>query len=137
MSLRDEANQILSMLDDTINAALAGPITEIAKNDIQFRVESDVYPLYTPMLYQRRGRSGGIADTSMYEASVDDATHTLTVRDDRPEVGIVESGTGYTWEESAIYHMQPFPRPYFDLAEEDVVLDGEAETALIDAITRI
>lgn len=137
MSIRAEADALMVLLDNAINSALSGPIAEIAKNDIQFRVNSNVYPLYTPLQYVRRGENGGLADTDMYVVNVDDGSHTLTVTDDRHEVGVVESGTGYTWEDSPIYRMQPYPRPYFDLAEEDVALDGEAETALIDAINTI
>lgn len=137
MGVRQEADAILTRAKQAIASALNNEIAQIAKDNIQFRVESNVYPEYSPTMYERRMREGGLADTNLYQASVDEGSLTLTVRDDRHEVGVVESGEGYTWEDSDIYDMQPFPRPYFQDAENDVVLDGEAEAVLINKMLGI
>lgn len=140
MSLTSEFAQIMQKAELAVNNCLETDIAQIAGECIQFRVEHNVYTAYTPYgkdKYIRRKRNGGIADPLMYSYSVDGGNHTLTVTDNRHEVGVVESGVGYTWEDSRIYGMQPFPRPYFKQAEEDVYSDGEAAAALVRAIQSI
>lgn len=137
MSLLSEMQELLVKVDNVVNECLATDISKIADECIQFRVESNVYSKYQPSEYERRGANGGIADPFMYSHNIDAASHTLTVIDERPEVGVVESGTGYTWEHSRIFGMQPFPRPYFADAQEDVYTDGEAHAALDRAISKI
>lgn len=132
-----ETEGIINDLNKAIAACLEGDISQIAGECIQYRVENDVYPLYSPTQYKRRKRNGGIADPFMYSYNVDHSTNTLRVSDNRREVGVVESGVGYQWVYSHIYAMQPYPRPYFNKAEQDIVSDGEAEAALIRAISKL
>lgn len=137
MSLTSEFAEIMQKAELAVNRCLETDIAEIAGECVQFRVEHNVYTAYTPTQYQRRKRAGGIADPFMYSFNVDGGSHTLHVIDNRHEVGVVESGEGYTWENSAIYHMQPFPRPYFEQAQEDVYTDGEAAAALVRAMQTV
>ena len=137
MFSKSETEGIINDLNKSIVACLEGDISQIAGECIQYRVEHDVYPLYSPTKYGRRKRNGGLADPFMYSYNVDPSTNTLRVSDNRREVGVVESGTGYQWEESQIYAMQPYPRPYFSKADQDIVADGEAEAALIRAISKL
>jgi hypothetical protein len=137
MFSKSETEGIINDLNKAIVACLEVDISQIAGECIQYRVEEDVYPLYTPTQYERRKRNGGIADPFMYSYNVDPSTQTLRVSDNRREVGVVESGVGYQWTESAIYAMQPYPRPYFNKAEQDIIADGEAEAALIRAISKL
>lgn len=123
MSIASEGEAILNRAKAQVNQALAGEIADMAKNEISYMVQAAVYPAYSPTQYKRRGMSGGIADKNQYTATNGDMS--LTVADDRPEVGVVESGVGYTWEHSRIYLMQPYPRPYFQQAEENTVADAE------------
>lgn len=134
---KSESEAIINSLKNVVNQCLEADISRIAGECVQFRVENDVYKAYTPTQYVRRKSEGGIADPRMYSYDVDSSTHTLTVSDNRHEVEVVESGVGYTWERSLIYQMQPYPRPYFDKAEEDVYSDGEAEAALVRAVQSI
>lgn len=138
MFSKSETEGIINDLNKAIVACLKGDISQIAGDCIQYRVEKeDVYPLYEPKQYVRREREGGIADPSMYGYDVDPSTNTLRVFDNRREVGVVEIGVGYQWTRSEIYGMQPYPRPYFSNAEQDIIEDGEAEAALIRAISKL
>lgn len=137
MSLVSEMQEIMDKVDKAVNLCLATDISKIADECIQFRVKSNVYDQYQPSEYERREKKGGIADPRMYSHNIDPITHTLTVIDERHEVGVVESGTGYTWEKSRIFKMQPFPRPYFADAQEDVYTDGEAHAAIVRAMEKI
>ena len=72
--------------------------------------QSNVYGAYSPTMYHRRHT---MDNPESYR--VDASGLTITVENTRTEpyvFDIVESGTGYTWEKSEIYRMQPFPRPY-------------------------
>ena len=65
---------------------------------------------------------------------VDASGLTITVENTRTEpyvFDIVESGTGYTWDKSEIYRMQPFPRPYTQQA-----IDQFADEWLLPEIER-
>lgn len=123
MSVLSEGMAIVNRAKSLVNQALAGEIAEMAKNEIAYMVETAVYPAYSPTEYKRRGTGGGLADKSLYEVTNGDMT--LTVSDNRREVGVVESGIGYQWENSQIYKMQPFPRPYFEQAEQNTAEDAE------------
>lgn len=137
MSLLSEINEILTKVDNTVNRCLETDISDIADACIQLRVASNVYAQYEPTEYERRGTAGGLADPGMYTHDVDGASHTLTVSDNRHEVEVVESGVGYTWERSRIFRMQPFPRPYFEDAQDDVYANGNADDALKRAVANI
>jgi hypothetical protein len=72
--------------------------------------QSNVYGAYSPTMYHRRHT---MDNPESYR--VDASGLTITVENTRTEpyvFDIVESGTGYTWDKSEIYRMQPFPRPY-------------------------
>lgn len=72
--------------------------------------QSNVYGAYSPTMYHRRHT---MDNPESYR--VDASGLTITVENTRTEpyvFDIVESGTGYTWDRSEIYRMQPFPRPY-------------------------
>ena len=72
--------------------------------------QSNVYGAYSPTMYTRRHT---MDNPESYR--VDASGLTITVENTRTEpyvFDIVESGTGYTWDKSEIYRMQPFPRPY-------------------------
>lgn len=123
MSIVSEGTAIVNQAKALVNQALAGEIADMAKNEISYMVQAAVYPAYSPTEYERRGMEGGLADTSKYQVTTDDLS--LTVSDNRHEVGVVESGVGYTWQHSRIYKMQPFPRPYFEQAEQNTATDAE------------
>lgn len=132
-----KANEIMARIEMTVDKTMAGEIADRVKTAISEETFLTVYPVYTPTLYKRRQTHGGIADTNEYEAIMDEATHTLTVSDNRSEADVVERGVGYTWEESKIYAMQPFPRPYFANAQARLVASGELDAIVQKALNSI
>lgn len=136
-SFMDDANEILNKVEARVHAALLNDCAPVVQQAIRESVYQNVYPLYSPSLYVRRMDEGGLTDVSRYDVYLDPATHTLTVADDRHEVGVVERGIGYTWEESRIYRYQPYPRPYFAPAEEAISASGVLDSLLQNALDTI
>lgn len=133
----DEANNMLSRIADSVDKTLLTTVSDAVCQSISESVYRNVYPLYTPSEYVRRGENGGLPDASQYDISLDPATHTLTVSDDRHEVAVVQSGMGYSWTESRIFRMQPYPRPYFPQAEAKLVSSGIIDGLVQDGLNSL
>ena len=124
MAIESENPQvIIDEINNGITGVMNKTILELVKTYLASSVYRHVYPLYEPTMYERREESGGIADKDMYYELEDlggSNEHTIMISDPRPEVAVVESGEGYEWTGSRIYHMQPFPRPYFSKVDEEL-----------------
>ena len=132
MSLTEEGQALLRRVEQAVNEALMTDIADIADVCIQRRVQINAYDAYAPRHYFRRTTAGGLQDAGQYVHTVDTAAHELTIADDRPEVGYVESGGGWNWA------MVPIPpRAYFQDAENDVVNDPETTAAIQSRLDRI
>ena len=139
-TLRQEADEILNRANQAIQGAMNAQIAEGAKGILSAAVKAYVYPKYDPTQYIRRKDSGGLSDRDMYEVTEDGSggdTHEIVVADNRHEVGVVESGTGYTWTHSQIYQWQPYPRPYFPLADAQIEADPFFDFALEYALRSV
>lgn len=139
-TLRQEADEILNRANQAIQGAMNAQIAEGAKGILSAAVKEIVYPNYEPTEYVRRRDSGGLSDRDMYEVTEDGGggdVHEIIVADNRHEVGVVESGTGYTWIHSQIYRMQPYPRPYFSYADARVEADPFFDFALEYALRSV
>lgn len=134
-SLRsDDPEKLINAITDLIKLYPTGePVIDQAKFYISVATGPYVYEKYEPTEgptgYKRRKQGGGLADVNMYESytEVGDNWSEIHVKDERHEVWVVEAGRGYQWEGSRIYAMQPFPRPYFKLAEEHFAVYLEYE----------
>ena len=133
----DEANAMLEKIADRIDATLLTTIAQTVSAQVSASVYKNVYPLYQPSQYVRRETAGGLPDASMYDVYLDPETHTLTVEDTRHEVGVVESGMGYDWEGSRIFKLQPFPRPYFQPAENELMASGELDQIMQQGLSNL
>ena len=132
-----KANQMMARIESAVNRAMAGEMAERVKTAVSEETFETVYPAYDPIQYVRREKHGGLADPDQYEVTMDEATHTLTVADNRHEAVVVESGVGYDWMNSRIYAMQPYPRPYFANAQARLVASGELDAIVQKALNAI
>lgn len=127
-----ELNQYLK---DKISSALSKEVADVARDTMSDHVMSDVYNKYTPTQYQRTG--------DLYKDIRTDVNgNTLTIenmtRDEetgRLIAPIVESGVGYEWENSRIYQMQPYSRPFVKETAKELA-GGKAKKALADGLRR-
>jgi hypothetical protein len=130
-------------LTQKINDALENEVSHVARNTLKEHVIDDVYDKYEPTQYQRQGADGGLMDDkNIYAGLVDDGelvVRSTRVDEDDPRkdiASIVEFGTGYTWEKSKIYHMQPFPRPFHAETAKELDEKGLAKNALEKGLNR-
>lgn len=66
-------------LDRAIDKAMQGRVLDGVKEQIAKSVQEDVYDVYTPKFYSRRGESGGMKDKQYMHEFYDSATKTLIV----------------------------------------------------------
>ena len=103
-----------------LEAAINKKITSVLKNEIakevvqtmQEHIESDVYSVYDPVKYERKGYHGGLIDPNNIEVSMMD-DNTISVENirfdgDREVAQIIESGQGYTYD----FPYNGVPRPF-------------------------
>lgn len=113
---------IMSEVNAEISALMNTEIAEAAKDALVKSTFDNVYGKYSSGAahpYVRRYTAGGIADKNLYELTEDGGGsdyHEIIIKDERPEVSYIERGV-YNWIRSAIFWMQPYPRPYFEPAD--------------------
>ena len=103
-----------------VNKALENEVGEYVKDVMQTVIKRDVYDVYTPEMYHRRGEYGGLADqeninaiaedgvltvtnTTMAYPYVDMEQNTLSQNAGQLLAPIIESGDGYDYTKWAYY----------------------------------
>lgn len=123
-------------LDEAVNNALENEVLDEVKKVMKEEIQERVYDAYTPTQYIRRKQNGGLLDDKNIKHHLSTNNHTLYVQnitDNGFTVETVETGMGYTWENSSIYK-NPFPRPFHKPSEEELINSGRAKKALIKGI---
>lgn len=128
------AKTTLTIQIDAVKEAVISGVQQILHDNIEeFKkavseeVHSSVYPLYSPMDYERRGDGGGLSDVGNYEVIEGNLSLTLTNRTmsnpnywrhsySIPITEVVEDGSGYGWEGVP-------SRPFMDKALEKFAND--------------
>lgn len=123
-------------LNKQISETLNNEVKEATKRQLKENVIEEVYDKYTPSQYER---TGGLYQDRNIEAVMKD-DNTLTVRSIRKEDGkdiaeIIETGVGFDWEDSRIYKMQPYPRPFHEVTAQEMA-DGLAKKAMMDGLRK-
>lgn len=134
--MEKELQEFEKALDAAIDTIMQTAVGDTAAQAISNAVKTEVYAVYTPEVYERRGEKGGLADTSAENYApylYDPATKTLTVenrnRDERSGrliAPVVESGQGYHYD----FAYNGVPRPFHDVAERRMMESGEFERVL-------
>lgn len=122
--------ELEAYMNKKIKVAMETEVNKVARNTLKEQVVEEVYDKYDPSMYVRTG--GLLQDKNIKSEMIGD--NTLTVRSTREENGrdiaeIIEYGVGYEWEDSRIYNMQPFPRPFHAEAQKELA-NGKAKNAL-------
>lgn len=136
MATFNSLNELEAYLNGKIGKALSGEVSTVARETMSDHVMSDVYSKYQPSEYQRTGNLYKDISTRMID------NNTLEVQDvaqdeetGRQYAAVVEYGQGYTWQDSRIYQMQPFPRPFVENTAKELA-DGKAKNALADGLRK-
>ena len=111
---------------------------------MQRMVEEVVYNAYSPTRYVRRGINDGLADVSNFEFKITDFNtngFTIFIWNNTPispigdNIGedldeIIVEGDRYTWENSKIYALQPYPRDFYDATMYELIKNGTLYSSL-------
>jgi hypothetical protein len=125
-------------LNQKIKVALEKDVKKQAIKTMQEHVVDDVYDKYEPTQYKR---TGGLAqEKNIIGNMINDNTLEIeNIRKDedtgRYVAPVVESGIGYTWEDSKIFNMQPFPRPFVENTAKELE-SGLAKQALAEGLRK-
>lgn len=134
-------------LSKAIDNSLINEVQETVITAMHENIETEVYGKYNPTRYSRKRSNGGLLDRKNISTNLYYGLHELMIKNvrksnlsDRKSIvnvtEIIESGNGYNWKNSNIYHMQPFPRPFHEKTENDIIKDGRANKALINGLIR-
>lgn len=157
VTLEADIKQFEMGLENAIDGVMQNEVLEEVKDALQVAIEDNVYGAYESHAknkYKRRGESlqrgtGALSDPDMMISDYDAGTHTLTVTDmatggdpSNPKRGerllapIIESGNGYTWTNSEIYHSRQ-ARPFHEEAERMLAVGDKVmsfEKRLVDSL---
>lgn len=115
-------NDLFAHIQKDINDTLQNEVAETVKDHMSDTIQQNVYNVYSPMYYKRRGEQGGFIDKRNMKATVNGDT--LTVRDIAP----LDNGNKQ-YELDAIIEYgwgnQPFPRPFYDGTEERLLMTND------------
>jgi hypothetical protein len=110
-----------------INITLQKEIAEDIKALMKQHIKNDVYDAYTSSAkvpYVRRKENGGLLDNNNFQITFVKGqliVKNITKGKDNNEwiIPIIETGKGYTWEESEIYKTK-LSRPFNELTQDDL-----------------
>ena len=151
MSLMSDYEAWKAKLIGDVDQVLLTHVAPVVKDEMQAQIYDKVYSAYSPTQYVRRYDEGGLADKANMQESVDAGQMTLHVVNlttgneeyaDSPDgfdsgfiTDIIEKGVGYRWRKSEIYQNQPFPRPFLNETEKEVIRDGSVERCLAEGLS--
>jgi hypothetical protein len=91
--------EVAKYLQDKANSALKNEVAEAARDEMQIQIQEQVYDVYDPQVYVRRGYNDGLIDPHNIEIQAvgDDSISIENIAYDgmRNVPYIVESGEGY------------------------------------------
>jgi hypothetical protein len=132
----DNLKDLEKFLNEKIRKSLANEVADVARDTMSDHVKSDVYDVYEPSQYERTGDLYKDISTTMKN------DNTLIVKNESRDeesgrliAPVVEYGVGYEWEESRIYNMQPFPRPFVENTAKELE-KGKAKNALAEGLRK-
>ena len=120
-------SELISYVKKQASDVLQNEVAEVVKQNMSETIIEETYTAYESEAiepYERRGLDGGLADTSnMVVERIDDTTiiirnltpgnDSYSIYTDGPIDRIIVYGTGYQWDRSKIYRLQPFPRDFY------------------------
>jgi hypothetical protein len=118
-------DELLADLRKEVENSLKTDVTQKTIELEKEHIKSDVYAKYEPTQYSRRKEIGGLLDTENFQVEdLGDGVEITNITEDDESgkwiVPTIEYGTGYEWEKSRIYKMQPYPRPFVENTKNDL-----------------
>jgi hypothetical protein len=142
-----------ALIESKIRAAIAETLQtdvyQIIKNVEKQHVESDVYAVYSPIIYSRRGMSGGlsadenivlnvISDTQIEITNETPANPDYFGTTDKDLAELVEFGHGYNGYKYDYLQDSPYvyPRPFTENTVEDLNQNKQHIDAMVKGLRK-
>jgi hypothetical protein len=131
-SLKD----LMEYLNKQVQSTNKNEVAQTVVKTMQEHIQSDVYDVYDPKVYARKGYNGGLIDDSNIEAGVvdDETIYVENIRfdGDREVADIVESGQGYTYQ----FDYYGVPRPFTENTREELSKGTKLQQAMRDGLKK-
>lgn len=129
-------SELEKYLNSKIQSALKNEVAETTIQTMQKHIESDVYAVYEPKQYVRKGYQGGLSDPHNIEVEVID-DNTISVENirfdgDREVAQIVESGKGYQYK----FDYYGVPRPFTENTREELKNTDQLKKSMKQGLKR-
>lgn len=110
-------NDLQKYIQQQASKVLKTDLAQVATQEMSDTIKEVEYPKYEPTTYVRQMDEGGLSDVrNMQVEVIDDNTISITnerMDGSRDVAEIFATGIGYSWKNSEIYRMQPFPRDFY------------------------
>nr|WP_251035389.1 hypothetical protein [Paenibacillus sp. ISL-20] len=115
-----ELEKVLHQIQSKINKAQQENVAPVVKKIMKENIESEVYSVYDPSMYERDREHGGLLDEDNMKVTMLDET-TLSVENIRSDDGrnvaeIVETGQGYEHD----FMFNGIPRPFTEATRDEL-----------------
>lgn len=135
-TVMQDSDLLFQKAEDIIAAEFTpgAPCFQHMEEVVQNKIQTNVYDAYespAAVPYQRRKKNGGLQDMNMVGRM--HYGMFMGLFDFRHETLVVESGFGYKWLNSEMAR-NPFPRPFYEDADNELVADGFIDNQLDSAL---
>ncbi|MGR7944285.1 MULTISPECIES: hypothetical protein [unclassified Paenibacillus] len=131
-----DLKSMFTYLDQQAQSVLKQEVAKKTVEKMQQHIQSDVYDVYDPVLYERKGYNGGLIDEDSIEVGlVDDNTlyvENIRFDGDREVAEIVESGQGYTYD----FLYNGVPRPFTENTRQELQQTGVLNEVMRNGLSR-
>lgn len=132
----DDLASMFKFLEQQAQSVLKQEIAKTVVKKMQKHIQEDVYDVYDPVMYERKGYNGGlIADDNIEITVVDDNTisvENIRFDGDREVAEIVESGMGYIFD----FPYNGVPRPFTENTRKELQETNILEIEMKKGLTR-
>lgn len=123
-------------LEQQTQSVLKQEVAKTVVKTMQKHIQDDVYDVYEPTIYERKGYQGGLIDEDNIEVTMQD-DNTLSVENirfdgDREVAEIVETGENYTYS----FEYSGVPRPFTENTRKEFRETNILENEMKKGLTR-
>lgn len=143
-SLEELRTQLMSRVKEVAQESMVDKVKDVEVDNIKKTVQD----VYNPTIYVRRGSNNGLTDKNNMQVQMYNRGEGISIyianntRGNTQYWGsttgyiahIIEEGVGYTWKQSRIYNLQPYPRPFIQNTINDLKQNKQHVQALRDGL---
>ncbi|TVY09972.1 hypothetical protein [Paenibacillus cremeus] len=137
-------NELQKYIESQASKVLKNEVAQTVTQEMSETIKEVEYPKYVSHAenpYIRQMDDGGLSDVRNMQVEVID-DNTISITNERMDgttdvAQIFATGIGYTWKNSEIYSMQPFPRNFYADTVERLLKNQKHVEAFKQGMTRL